>query len=179
MRGASKGEGLGNQFLSHIRTVDAIVHVVRCFDDSNVIHVDDSVDPVRDIETIDTELMLADLGTVQSSLDKARRTARTGDRDVKLRVELLEKCQALLDAGHPVRGLVDEVTHDPDAAKTLKGLSLLTAKRVLYVANVDEADPHGQSPPVVAVRQRAEAEGGVVVPVCAKDRKRIGRARRS
>ncbi|HMO83754.1 MAG TPA: 50S ribosome-binding GTPase, partial [Lacipirellulaceae bacterium] len=87
VRGASAGEGLGNQFLSHIRTVDAIVHVVRCFSDADVVHVEGSVDPIRDVETIDTELMLADLQSVEGMLDKARRTARTGDKDAKLRVE--------------------------------------------------------------------------------------------
>ena len=168
VKGASQGEGLGNQFLSHIRNVDAILHVVRCFDDSNVTHVDGGVDPIRDIETIDTELMLADLATVESAMEKAQRAARTGDKDAKLRVEMLSRCQALLADGQPVRGLVSEVSKDAEASKTFKGLSLLTAKRVLYVANVDESDLRGHSDFVTAVRQRAQAEAGVVVPVCAK-----------
>ncbi len=104
VRGASEGEGLGNKFLSHIRNVDAIVHVVRCFDDDDITHVDGSVDPIRDIETIDTELMLADLESVEGSLDKARRTARSGDKDAKRRVELLELCRGILADGKPVRG---------------------------------------------------------------------------
>ncbi len=105
VRGASEGEGLGNKFLTHIRNVDAIVHVVRCFEDDDIIHVEGSVDPIRDIETIDTELMLADMQSVEQMADKAKRTARTGDKDAKRRVELLEKCRELLDAGRPVRGL--------------------------------------------------------------------------
>ena len=165
VRGASEGEGLGNKFLSHIRSVDAIIHVVRCFDDDNVTHVDGSVDPIRDIETIDTELMLADLQTVESSADKAARAARTGDKEAKLRVELLAKCKELLEAGKPVRGLKLDA---PEAIKAFKGLSLLTAKPVLYVANVSEDDLHGESEPVQKVRQRAAEEGGSVVPVCAK-----------
>ncbi|MCA9238140.1 MAG: redox-regulated ATPase YchF, partial [Planctomycetales bacterium] len=165
VRGASEGEGLGNKFLSHIRTVDAILHVVRCFEDADVTHVDGGVDPIRDIETIDTELMLADLQSVETMLDKARRTARTGDKDAKARVEILEACQALLAEGKPVRGLSYD---DEGRAKTLAELQLLTAKQVLYVANVAEDDLLGEGPQVAKVRARAEAEGGSVVPVCAR-----------
>ena len=165
VRGASEGEGLGNQFLSHIRTVDAILHVVRCFDDADVVHVEGSVDPIRDVETIDTELMLADLQSVESMLDRASRTARAGDKDAKLRVEVLEECQKLLADGKPVRGLsyADEMR-----AKVLAELQLLTAKPVLYVANVNEDDLAGKAPPVMRLRERAAAEGGDVVPVCAR-----------
>ena len=165
VKGASQGEGLGNKFLSHIRGVDAVLHVVRCFEDPNVTHVDGSVDPIRDIETIDTELMLADLQSVEGSVDKAKRTAKSGDKEAKLRVGVLEKCQALLDAGKPVRGLTFDTA---DERKTMRGLQFLTAKPVLYVANVGEDDPTGQSPHVQRVRERAAAEGGAVVPVCAK-----------
>lgn len=165
VKGASQGEGLGNQFLSHIRTVDAVLHVVRCFEDTDVVHVDGRVDPVRDIETIDTELMLADLQTVEGSLGKAERNARTGDKAAKLRVELLKQCQSLLSQGKPIRSLVLE---DPEARKAIREMSLITAKPVLYVANVDEADLLGQGPLVKPVRDRAQAEGGDVVPVCAK-----------
>ena len=165
VRGASAGEGLGNQFLSHIRTVDAIVHVVRCFSDADVVHVEGSVDPIRDVETIDTELMLADLQSVEGMLDKARRTARTGDKDAKLRVEVLEACQQRLAAGQPIRGLNYD---DETRRKTLAELQLLTAKPVLYVANVNEDDLTGQSPPVQRLRERAAQEGGDVVPVCAR-----------
>lgn len=165
VRGASEGEGLGNQFLSHIRTVDAILHVVRCFEDADVVHVEGTVDPIRDVETIDTELMLADLQSVESMLDRAKRTARTGDKDAKQRVEVLEQVQALLAAGKPVRGLAYE---DEARAKILRELQLLTSKQVLYVANVNEDDLAGASPHVTKLRERAAAEGGAVVPVCAR-----------
>lgn len=165
VRGASEGEGLGNKFLSHIRNVDAIVHVVRCFDDDDITHVDGSVDPIRDIETIDTELMLADLESVDSSLEKAKRTARSGDKDAKRRVELLSLCKGVLDDGKPVRSLN---TGDPQLRKEITGLQLLTSKRVLYVANIEEDDLEGAGPHVQRVRQRATDEGGQVVPVCAR-----------
>ena len=165
VRGASEGEGLGNKFLSHIRTVDAILHVVRCFEDADVMHVDGAVDPIRDIETIDTELMLADLQSVESMLDKASRTARTGDKDAKLRVQILEQCHARLADGQPVRGLQFE---DDGRSKALAEMQLLTGKRVLYIANVDEDDLAGAGPHVSRVRERAAAEGGSVVPVCAR-----------
>ena len=165
VRGASEGQGLGNQFLSHIRTVDAILHVVRAFDDGDVVHVDGSVDPIRDVETIDTELMLADLQQCETSLDRARRTARAGEKDAKLRVEVLEECQKLLGAGQPVRGL----KYDDEArAAVLSEGQFLTAKPVLYVANVNEDDLTGKSPHVQKLRERAAVEKGEVVPVCAR-----------
>jgi len=165
VRGASEGEGLGNKFLSHIRNVDAILHVVRCFEDGDITHVDGSVDPIRDIETIDTELMLADLQSVESQTDKAARTARTGDKDAKRKLELLKQCQSLLADGQPVRSLKLE---DPAAQQELAELQLLTAKRVLYVANVEEDDLTGEGELVARVRQRAIDEGGEVVVVCAR-----------
>jgi len=164
VKGASTGEGLGNKFLSHIREVDAIMHAVRCFEDADVTHVDGSVNPVRDIETIETELMLADLQVIENSLDKARRTARTGDKDAKQRVEVLELAEKALADGKPIRSL--NLTEEQ--RKTLKSFGMITAKRVLYVANVDENDPHGQGPHATAVRDYAAANGGKVVPVCAK-----------
>ncbi|UUO05274.1 redox-regulated ATPase YchF [Blastopirellula sp. J2-11] len=165
VRGASEGEGLGNKFLSHIREVDAIVHVVRCFADSDVIHVDGSVDPIRDIETIDTELMLADLQTVESSKDRAAKSARSGDKEAKARVELLEQCYAVLAAGKPVRSMS---FHDPETEKRVRGLGLITAKKVLYLANVDEDNLTGEGDLVAKVRARAAEEEGEVVPVCAR-----------
>lgn len=165
VRGASKGEGLGNKFLSHIRTVDAVLHVVRCFDDANIIHVEGGVDPIRDIETIDTELMLSDLQGVEVGRDKAQRSARAGDRDGKMRLEVLEKCLELLAAGKPVRGLKFA---SPDQEQAFRGLQLLTSKSVLYVMNIDENDLNGEGPHAQRVRARALAEGGVAVPVCAK-----------
>ncbi len=165
VRGASEGEGLGNKFLSHIRGVDAILHVVRCFDDENITHVDGEVDPIRDIETIDTELMLADLQSVESMLQKAKKNARTGDKEAKQRVEVLEACYGLLADGKPVRSLNYD---DPALAVILKELQLLTAKRVLYVANVEEDDLAGEGELISKVRARAEEEGGEVVAVCAR-----------
>ncbi|MFN3148763.1 redox-regulated ATPase YchF [Bremerella sp.] len=165
VRGASEGEGLGNKFLSHIREVDAIIHVVRCFQEPNVVHVDGSVDPIRDIETIDTELMLADLQTVESARDKAARTARSGDKDAKAKVEILNQCQALLLEGKPLRSAE---WHDPEMFNIVRNYGLLTAKSVLYLANVDEDNLTGEGEVVDRVRARAAAEGGEVVPVCAK-----------
>jgi GTP-binding protein YchF len=164
VRGASTGEGLGNKFLSHIREVDAILHVVRCFVDNDITHVEGDVEPIRDIDTIDTELALADLETVGSSLDKSVRQARSGDKEAIARLDVLKKCRAQIEQGKPVRG----VEFNPDEARILKGLGLITAKKVLYVANVNEADLHGQGPLVQKVRERAKGEGGHVVVVCGK-----------
>ncbi len=166
VRGASGGEGLGNKFLSHIREVDAIIHVVRCFSGGDVVHVEPQVEPQRDMDTIDTELMLADLETVEKSLDKQRRLARTGEKDAAAAAALLESCAEALQKGRPVRSLMEKLK--PHERDSVRGLGLLTAKKVLYVANVDEADLHGQGPLAQAVRRRAAAEGSTVVPVCAK-----------
>jgi GTP-binding protein YchF len=164
VRGASTGEGLGNKFLSHIREVDAILHVVRCFAGTDVIHVEGTVDPIRDIDTIDTELALADLETVGSSLDKAERLARSGDKEAVVKAGLLKRCKEVLDQAKPVRS----IELDADEKKMIKSLGLITAKKVLYVANVDESDIHGQGLLVAKVRERAASEGGAVVPVCGK-----------
>jgi GTP-binding protein YchF len=164
VRGASSGEGLGNKFLSHIREVDAILHVVRCFEGGDILHVEGSVDPIRDIDTIDTELALADLETVTSSLDRSERQARSGDKEAIARAEILKKAKVHLNDGKPVRSL--EWT--PEERILIKGLGLITAKKVLYVANVGEDDIHGQGPLTQKVRDRAKAEEGVVVPVCGK-----------
>jgi len=164
VRGASEGQGLGNKFLSHIREVDAILHVVRCFDDPDVMHVDGKPDPIRDIETIDTELALADLSVVESSLERLRRTARGGDKDAIARVAYLEKAFVLLAKGDPLRG------GDFTAEERIlgRGLGLITAKPVLYVANVDENDLNGECDMVKRVLARAKVEGGQVICVCAK-----------
>jgi hypothetical protein len=164
-RGASRGEGLGNQFLSHIRNVDAILHVVRSFSDTGVMHVEGGVDPARDIDTIDTELMLADLQSVESMLERAKKNARTGEKEAKLRVDILTACEARLSAGEPVRGL----TFDGGvAAKIVRELQFLTAKRVLYVANVDESDLAGTGPLATKIRERAAAEQSEFVAICAR-----------
>lgn len=164
VRGAATGEGLGNKFLSHIREVDAVLHVVRCFEDPDITHVDNTVDPIRDIDTIDTELCLADLETVTGAADKAIRTARAGDKESIARLEVCNKAKALLEQGKPARGLV----LNPDEQNAIKSLGLLTSKRVLYVANVAEDDLEGKSPLVEVVRKRAALEGGDVIPVCGK-----------
>jgi len=164
VRGASTGEGLGNKFLSHIREVDAILHVVRCFVDNDITHVEGTVDPIRDIDTIDTELALADLESVSSGMDKGGRQARSGDKEAIARMDVMKKCRDQLDQGKPVRG----IEFNPEERKIVKGLGLITAKKVLYVANVNEADLHGEGPLVEKVRERAKVEGGGVVPICGK-----------
>jgi GTP-binding protein YchF len=165
VKGASTGEGLGNKFLSHIREVDAILHVVRCFADGDVMHVDGKVDPQRDIETVETELMLADLESLEKTVDKQRRNARAGDKEAIAAVEVIEKLIEALKQGKPLRSLAP---WKPEDWKIVHNLGPITAKRVLYIANVDESDPQGNGPLVQVVRRRAQAEGSVVVPVCAK-----------
>ena len=160
--GASKGEGLGNKFLANIRETDAICHVVRCFEHGDVVHVAGRVDPLSDIEVIDTELALADLETVEKALDRAARAAKVGDKKAQARKDLLDRVQAQLDQGKAVRGLV--LTEDDRAE--LYDLHLLTIKPTLYVANVNE-DGFENNPYVDAVRAHAAAEGSEVVPVCA------------
>ena len=160
--GASKGEGLGNQFLANIRETDAVVHVVRCFSDDNVVHVSGSVDPIRDIEIIDTELALADMATVEKALNRYRKPANAGDKEARLLVAVLEKCAAQLDQARPVRAL--DLSKEEWA--NLKPFCLITAKPVLYVANVNE---HGfeNNPLLDTVRAHAAAEKAEVVAVCA------------
>ena len=160
--GASKGEGLGNRFLGHIREVDAVAHVVRCFRDDNVVHVGGRVDPAADIETIETELMLADLETVEKATERARKPAKTGDKEALAQVGFLERLGAHLAEGEPARTFPVEERQRP----WLRPLHLLTGKPVLYVANVDEDGFEG-NPALDAVRARAEAEGAEVVAVCA------------
>ena len=164
VKGASEGEGLGNKFLSHIRDVDAILHTVRCFEDSDVTHVDGSVDPIRDIEIIDMELLLADMATVDTAIKKAQRLAKSGDKETKARLAALEKCKVHLDQEKPLRGL----DLDEEDERLLKSYGLLTSKPVLYIANVDEAAITEDNEHVKAVKARANDEGGQVVKVCAK-----------
>jgi ribosome-binding ATPase len=160
--GASEGAGLGNQFLSHIREVDAIVHVVRAFESGDVIHVAGKVDPLADIETIDTELALADLASVEKALDRAAKASKAGDKDALRKRALLERVKAQLDQVRPVRalGLTEEEQRD------IRDLHLLTAKPVMYVANVAENGFEG-NPLLTAIEARAAREGAAVVPVCA------------
>ena len=160
--GASQGEGLGNQFLSHIREVDAIAHVVRCFESGDIIHVAGRVDPASDVETIDTELALADLATLEKGFERATKGAKSGDKDAIRRRDLYERVRAQLDAGKPVRALA--LTEEE--RRDLRELQLLTAKPVMYVANVAENGLR-DNPLLAALEARAAAEGAVVVPVCA------------
>ncbi len=164
VEGASEGQGLGNKFLTHIREVDAILQVVRCFDDPDVTHVAGKVDPVADMETIETELLLADLQTLENSLPKAERAAKSGDKEAKLRVAAIQKANAQLEKELPLRSLVA----DESEVKILRGLGLMTLKPILYIANVDESDLQGQGEKVKAVRDFAARTGADVVPVCAK-----------
>jgi len=163
VRGASKGEGLGNKFLSHIRNVDAILEVVRCFEDEDVTHVDGSVDPVRDIETIETELLLSDLQQAEDSLPRAIKAARGGDKEAAARAAVLELIKAALSEGKPVR----TISFTEEQLKVIKNMGFLTAKRILYVANVDEQSLAGNDH-VNKVKAYADKNGGEVVVVCAK-----------
>jgi GTP-binding protein YchF len=160
--GASEGEGLGNKFLAHIREVDAIAHVVRCFDDGDIVHVAGRIDPLADIETINTELALADLTTVEKALERATKAAKSGDKESLRKATLFEKVRAQLNKAQPARAL--KLTEEE--VKDLKELHLLTAKPVMYVANVDEQG-FTDNPKLAAVQQLAAAEGSQVVAICA------------
>ncbi len=160
--GAASGEGLGNKFLAHIREVDAICHVVRCFENDDVIHVNNRIDPIADIETIDTELALADLESVDKAIARYERVAKGGDKDAKAKIEVLGKLRAALDEGKAAR----TVELDEEQKAVIRELFLLTMKPVMYVANVLE-DGFADNPHLDAVRARAQAEGSQVVPVCA------------
>jgi len=159
--GASKGEGLGNQFLGHIRQVDAIAHVVRCFEDGNIVHVDGSIDPLRDREVINTELILSDLETVGKRMAKTASQAKSGDKTFKAQLVILEQLNALLDAGKPARVMeLDEM-----GQKLMRELCLLTAKPVLYVANVSEEHINTGNQWVDSLRKTAEEENASVVVI--------------
>ena len=160
--GASKGEGLGNKFLAHIRETDAVAHVVRCFVNDDVVHVAGRIDPLADIDVINTELALADLETVERGLQRAEKASKAGDKDaIRLR-ELLKRMRDHLDAGHPARTLALDAADRP----LLRELHLITLKPLMYVANVAE-NGFTNNPYLEAVRQRGAAEGADVVPVCA------------
>ena len=165
VRGASKGEGLGNKFLGHIRSTDAIIQVVRCFEDGDVTHVDGSVDPTRDIETINVELILADLDSLDRRVDRYRKVARTGDnKEAKLHLAVGERLQALLGAGKPARA--GEWTEEEWAS--VLDAQLISSRPMLYVCNVDEAGLLEENHHVAVVRAHAAAEGALVVVLCAK-----------
>src|SRR3984957_14929654 len=162
VRGASKGEGLGNQFLAHIREVDAIIHVLRCFEDTDVTHVEGSIDPLRDADVVETELMLSDLESLEKRLIAAQKKARGNDKESIALVSLIEPLLAALQAGQPVRAVVPE-----GQAEAVKRLQLLTSKPVLYVCNVDEGAAATGNGFSVQVEARARAEGARVVVVSA------------
>ncbi len=159
--GAAQGEGLGNKFLAHIRETQAIAHVVRCFEDKDIAHVDGSIDPIRDIETINTELALADLESINRALDKATKNARSGSKEATAEKNLLIDIQTHLDNGKPIRTFITK-----DNADYIKHLHLLTAKPVLYIANVDETGLI-DNPFVTAIEKIATTENAKVVPICA------------
>ena len=171
VRGASKGEGLGNQFLSHIRECDAIVQVGRCFEDPNVIHVENRVDPVTDIATVTLELCLKDLETVNKRLDRARKMAKSNDPKEKLAAVVCEELAKHLDEGKPARTLVNAASwsENVDAQAIVRELFLLTAKPAFYIANIDEATINNLAgnKHYVALEALAKSEGTFVVPVCA------------
>ncbi len=160
--GASKGEGLGNQFLANIRETNAIAHVVRCFEDGNVVHVAGKVSPLDDIEVINTELTLADMETVEKAINRLTRVAKSGDKEARAQLTLCEQVKAHLDEGKPVRSM----GLDADQRHMLRELHLLTIKPTLYIANVAD-DGFEDNPLLDQVRAFAEAEGSMVVPVCA------------
>ncbi|RZI75698.1 MAG: redox-regulated ATPase YchF [Variovorax sp.] len=161
--GASTGEGLGNKFLAHIRETDATVNVVRCFDDDNVIHVAGKVDPISDIEVIQTELCLADLSTVEKALHRHTKVARSGDKDAQKLVGLLERCQAALNENIPVRALEFTKEEQP----LVKSFTLITAKPAMFVGNVAE-DGFENNPYLDRLREYAAKQGAPVVAICAK-----------
>ncbi|HQR07316.1 MAG TPA: redox-regulated ATPase YchF [Gemmatales bacterium] len=164
VKGASEGQGLGNKFLSHIREVDAILQVVRCFEDPNVIHVAGEVNPLNDVEVIEIELMLADIQTLEAALYKAERTAKSGDKEAVQRVVAIKQCLAQLAKNEPLRKL--KLSDDDE--KAISSFGLLTAKPILYVANVDENDLEGKGPIVQKLRDYAASIGASVVAVCAR-----------
>lgn len=164
VRGASQGEGLGNQFLGHIRQVDAIAHIVRCFEDENVVHVDGGVDPLRDIEVIQTELNLSDLDSIDNRILRGKKQAKGGDKKLQQELQVLEKLAVALNDGLPARS----VALDVEELGLLSEIHLITMKPVLYVANVAEDDLEGTHPFVQKVRDHAMSENAEVVTICGK-----------
>jgi GTP-binding protein YchF len=162
VKGASTGEGLGNQFLGNIRETDAIAHVVRCFEDDDVIHVENKIDPLDDIEVINTELALADLESVDKQIFRNTKIAKSGDKDAKALLELLNKFKVLLDDALPIRA----GDWDEDELKTIKGMQMITSKPTMYIANVSE-DGFENNPFLDQVKALAEKENAVVVAICA------------
>ncbi len=169
VRGAYKGEGLGNKFLSHIREVDAIVHVVRCFEDADIVHVDGSVNPVRDMETINLELIFADLETLERRIDRAQKNSKGGDKKFLQEADFLKSLKAHLEAGKPIRSM----DLAPAEREEVKSLFLLTDKPVIYVANIAEAELGQSLPAVEALQAQAAAEGAGALTICARTEEEI------
>ena len=165
VKGASKGEGLGNKFLSHIREVDAICQVVRCFEDSNVIHVDGSVNPLRDIETINLELIFADMETLEKRLDKAKKNLKA-DKKYQVEIDFIERLKSNLEKGIPARAL----EYNEDEQEMLKDMFLLTSKPIIYIANISEEQiPNAEKEEMVKqVKEYASKENAEVIPLCVK-----------
>ena len=163
VEGASKGEGLGNKFLAHIRETDAIAHVVRCFDNDDVVHVAGRLDPLSDIEIINTELALADLESVERAIERTEKRLKANEKEAQARMQVLEKLRACLDDGHRARNV--ELSSEEE--RSIRDLHLITTKPVMYVANVAE-DGFEDNPYLQVVRQKAESENAEVVPVCAE-----------
>ena len=163
VKGASKGEGLGNQFLSNIRETDAIIHVLRCFEDPDIVHVDGSVDPIRDAETIETELMLADLESVEKQIAALEKKARSADKEAKAQLDIAQRVKAALDGGKSAR----TVDVSDDEAKPFKMLQLLTSKPILYVCNVSEEEAASGNEFTKKVEAMAAEQGAQVVVICA------------
>lgn len=167
VKGASKGEGLGNQFLANIREVDAIIHVLRCFENENITHVEGSVDPIRDAEIVETELMIADLESLEKRFDQAQKKAKTGDKDSVLKVAVMGPVIEALKAGKPARTAAPDPS-EKDACKEYRMLQLLTSKPVLYVCNVDEESAAAGNKFSDMVKAKAEAEGARSVIISAE-----------
>lgn len=164
VRGAYKGEGLGNKFLSHIREVDAIVHVVRCFEDDNIIHVDGSVDPLRDMETINLELVFSDMDTLDRRIDRAMKNSKAGEKRYLAEADLFKRIKDHLEGGLPVRSM----QMSPEEEEMAYSLFLLTSKPVIYVANIDEAGIGANNDFINAVYKAAEREGAEALTICAR-----------
>ncbi len=166
VKGASKGEGLGNKFLSHIREVDSIVHVVRCFEDGNIVHVDGSIGPKRDVETINLELIFADLEMLERRIDRTRKNLKSGDKKFQVEIELLEAIKAHLESGKPARSM----TFDSEQQQIVDQIFLITLKPVLYAANVSENDLSSLEDNrfLAELKELAASEGSEVMVICAK-----------
>lgn len=165
VKGASQGEGLGNKFLSHIREVDAIVHIVRCFDDPNITHVSGSVDPIRDIQTINLELILADIETLQKRMEKTAKSVKAGDKDAMAEYELQKKLMNLLENEKPIRNFIAT----PEEKQTIKGYFLITDKPIIYCANIKDSEIGcNDNDYVKKVKELANKEGSEVIVCCAK-----------